>query len=283
MATGPRRPNWKTRSRALAQSTQPAAWPARVSGQRPIVGGHEGRYPWPRPRTCAAWLPTARPDIIHLLRRAQPPGRPAALSEQFWRQGSGCHPLLVRHPRQPAPRDGGPEEALRRQERSARTNWPRCSRSCPVVRRSSTASTSSPRTATCQTIARCGSSFWHPNISTPARNRVWPSMLCWITSAITAQSPDIGATGSSSLHPTTASLARLRDCIRVALAWGSIVEDVNARRLNIDQLQKKQAEKELQGRGRCSAACRPRVLQMAPMPRRSTRPPNQSQRLRRFR
>jgi predicted AAA+ superfamily ATPase len=48
------------------------------------------------------------------------------------------------------------------------------------------------------------------------------------------------------LSPDHGSLARLRDCIRVALAWGSIVEDVNGGRLNIDQLQKKQAEKELQ-------------------------------------
>ncbi|MBI4322294.1 MAG: ATP-binding protein [Chloroflexi bacterium] len=43
------------------------------------------------------------------------------------------------------------------------------------------------------------------------------------------------------------SLARLRDCIRVALAWDSIVEDVKEGRLNIDQLQKRQAEKELDG------------------------------------
>ncbi len=42
------------------------------------------------------------------------------------------------------------------------------------------------------------------------------------------------------------SLVRLRDCIRTALAWGSIVEDVAQGRLNIDQIQKKQAEKELQ-------------------------------------
>ena len=48
------------------------------------------------------------------------------------------------------------------------------------------------------------------------------------------------------LSPDHGSLARLRDCIRVALAWGSIVEDVKDGRLNIDQLQKKQAEKELQ-------------------------------------
>ena len=41
-------------------------------------------------------------------------------------------------------------------------------------------------------------------------------------------------------------LSRLRDATRVALAWGSIVDDVKEGRLNIDLLQKKQAEKELQ-------------------------------------
>jgi predicted AAA+ superfamily ATPase len=46
--------------------------------------------------------------------------------------------------------------------------------------------------------------------------------------------------------PEHGSLTRLRDSIRVALAWASIVEDVKDGRLNIDQLQKKQAEKELQ-------------------------------------
>lgn len=48
------------------------------------------------------------------------------------------------------------------------------------------------------------------------------------------------------LSPDHGSLARLRDCLRVALAWGSIVDDVRAGRLNIDQLQSKQADKELQ-------------------------------------
>ena len=42
------------------------------------------------------------------------------------------------------------------------------------------------------------------------------------------------------------TLSRLIDAARVALAWGSIVEDVKEGRLNIDLLQKKQAEKELQ-------------------------------------
>lgn len=42
------------------------------------------------------------------------------------------------------------------------------------------------------------------------------------------------------------ALSRLRDCIRTALAWNSIVEDVRDGRLNIDQLQHRQAESELQ-------------------------------------
>jgi len=48
------------------------------------------------------------------------------------------------------------------------------------------------------------------------------------------------------LSPDYGSLTRLRDCIRIALAWHSIVEDVKDGRLNIDQLQRKQADKELQ-------------------------------------
>ena len=48
------------------------------------------------------------------------------------------------------------------------------------------------------------------------------------------------------LAPDYDSLNRLRDCLRTALAWKSIVEDVQAGRLNIDLLQKKQAEKELE-------------------------------------
>jgi hypothetical protein len=41
-------------------------------------------------------------------------------------------------------------------------------------------------------------------------------------------------------------LNRLHDVARVALAWASIVDDVNEGRLNIDQIQMKQAEKESQ-------------------------------------
>jgi predicted AAA+ superfamily ATPase len=49
------------------------------------------------------------------------------------------------------------------------------------------------------------------------------------------------------LAPDFGALTRLRDCIRVALAWNSIVEDVGAMRLVLDNLQAQQAKKELQG------------------------------------
>ena len=43
-----------------------------------------------------------------------------------------------------------------------------------------------------------------------------------------------------------ATLSRLNDAARVALAWASIVDDIQQDRLTIDNLQRKQAEKELQ-------------------------------------
>lgn len=49
------------------------------------------------------------------------------------------------------------------------------------------------------------------------------------------------------LAPDHGSLTRLRDCIRVALAWNSIVEDVSSMRLVLDNLQAEQAKKELRG------------------------------------
>ena len=52
-----------------------------------------------------------------------------------------------------------------------------------------------------------------------------------------------------------AVLGRLRDTTRVAMAWASIVEDVNEGRLNIDQNQRRQAEKESQA----AAAVLPRA------------------------
>ena len=48
------------------------------------------------------------------------------------------------------------------------------------------------------------------------------------------------------LVPDHGAVARLRDCIRTALAWNSIVEDVAAMRLVLDNLQAQQAKKELQ-------------------------------------
>jgi uncharacterized protein len=47
------------------------------------------------------------------------------------------------------------------------------------------------------------------------------------------------------LAPDHGALARLRDCIRVSLAWNSIVEDVAEMRLVLDNLQAQQAKKEL--------------------------------------
>jgi len=48
------------------------------------------------------------------------------------------------------------------------------------------------------------------------------------------------------LAADNATLPRLNDAARVTLAWGSIVDDVREGRLNIDLLQKKQAEKEFE-------------------------------------
>jgi hypothetical protein len=42
------------------------------------------------------------------------------------------------------------------------------------------------------------------------------------------------------------ALSRLRDCVRTALAWDSIVDDIDGNRLNVDKLQEKQAKKELE-------------------------------------
>jgi predicted AAA+ superfamily ATPase len=46
--------------------------------------------------------------------------------------------------------------------------------------------------------------------------------------------------------PDGGSLGRLRDAVRTALAWGSIVSDISTGRLNIDRLQEAQAKKEVE-------------------------------------
>lgn len=48
------------------------------------------------------------------------------------------------------------------------------------------------------------------------------------------------------IAPDQGSLMRLRDCVRTALAWASIVDDIKTGRLNIDRLQEDQAKKELE-------------------------------------
>ena len=60
-------------------------------------------------------------------------GRPAALPEQLRRQDAGRDPILVRHPRQPAPGNGGPQA-------SGSTTRPRCAARSPKCSRSSSAS-----------------------------------------------------------------------------------------------------------------------------------------------
>src|SRR4029077_8952240 len=61
----------------------------------------------------------------------------------------------------------------------------------------------------------------------------------------TGRSRAIAVTALIFLAADHGALARLNDVARVALAWGSIVDDVKEGRLNIDLLQKNQAEKEL--------------------------------------
>jgi predicted AAA+ superfamily ATPase len=46
--------------------------------------------------------------------------------------------------------------------------------------------------------------------------------------------------------PDSGVISRLTDAVRTALAWDSIVDDVDSGKLNIDQVQKKQAQKELE-------------------------------------
>ena len=48
------------------------------------------------------------------------------------------------------------------------------------------------------------------------------------------------------LAPDHGALSRLRDCIKTALAWGTIVDDIAAMRLVLDNLQIQQAKRELQ-------------------------------------
>ena len=48
------------------------------------------------------------------------------------------------------------------------------------------------------------------------------------------------------IAPDFSSVSRLKDCVRTALAWSSIVDDVKDGRLNIDKLQERQAKSELE-------------------------------------
>ena len=81
-------------------------------GSAPASVATKPRNPWLGPRPCLARLSPAGPEFFHLLGRPEPLGRSAALPEQFGRQGPRYDPLLVRHARQPPPRNGGPKAAI---------------------------------------------------------------------------------------------------------------------------------------------------------------------------
>ena len=183
---------------------------------------------------------------VDLFGRAEPAGRSPALPEQLRRQGAGRDPLLVRHPRQSAPRDGGPQAAVRRRERSARQN-----------RRGAQEDRSGNATFF------DGVHIFTPHGDVPddsALRLVVLSPEHWYSrdeerQAVNAVLDYVRNNGTKPryrgnrlvfLAPDHGVLARLRDAARVALAWDSIVDDVKEGRLNIDLLQKKQAEKELQ-------------------------------------
>ena len=78
---------------------------------------------------------------------------------------------------------------------------------------------------------------------TPAKKHVWPSKLCLTTSETMAPSRATGAIVSFSFPPIMARLHVCATVFRVALAWVSIVEDIDGMRLILDPLQMKQARK----------------------------------------
>ena len=94
------------------------------------------------------------------------------------------------------------------------------------TQRSSTASISSPPTPTCQTIARCGLSSSRRRAGIRGRNRGWRSRPRWNVCGTTAPSRGIAQIGLLFLAADHGTLSRLNDAARVALAWGSIVDDV---------------------------------------------------------
>ena len=90
-------------------------------GSAPLLGEHKVRNTRHRPCAGPPRLPPARPDFLALLGCAEPPRGSSPLHELLRRQGAGRNPLLVRHPRQSPPGDGGAQKTLRRQDRSP---WP---------------------------------------------------------------------------------------------------------------------------------------------------------------
>ena len=216
-----------------------------VPRQRPVVRGRQSRHSRSGPRPRAARLPSAGPEFLDLFRRTEPAGGSPALPEQLRRQDAGRNPLLVRHARQPAPRDGGPQAAVRRRER-------RAGKIAEVLKKLVGHATffdgvhiftphgDVPDDSALRLVVLSPEQWYSRDEQRQATNAV----LDYVRNNGTK--PRYRGNRLIFLAPTWRVLSRLRDAARVALAWGSIVEDVKEGRLNIDLLQKKQAEKELQ-------------------------------------
>src|SRR5271166_244115 len=124
--------------------------------------------------------------------------------------------------------------------------WRKSSRSSLLVRLSLTARISSLRTAMCPTMARCVRLLAPEQFYSREEPRLaFDGVLDYVRN--NGNKPRYRGNRLIFVAPDHGALARLRDCIRVALAWNSIVEDVAAMRLVLDNLQAEQAKKELKG------------------------------------
>ena len=115
-----------------------------------------------------------------------------------------------------------------------------------AMRRCSRASMSSRRMLTCRTTALAARGVAARAMVHERAPRIRPRIRFWSICDYTEASPGTGPIGCIFIAADQAVLTRLRDATRVALAWESIVDDVDEDRLNIDQNQLRQAEKESQ-------------------------------------
>ena len=129
-----------------------------------------------------------------LRRCAEPTGGSTALPEQLRRQGAGRDPLLVRHPGQSAPGDGGPQEAVSTTRPKCAARWPRSLKK--LVGSATffdgvhifTPHGDVPDDSALRLVVLPPEQFYSRE-----EDRAWPSMPCWTTSATTAPSRGIAA------------------------------------------------------------------------------------------